>query len=160
MNEMCSSSAHYFWYIVQTACHAFQRDVPADRSIVIQPADFLLLLINANRMAKRIYRLSITSATITCLVYYSTQDSWQMLIITAGEVPLILLWALNVTHSAGMLCFLIVSCCAWARGKLKSTKSSPLTPTSLRQHPIDSTCLAKVSLLVIQVRNDEPFRDE
>ena len=158
--RLCSSSAHYFWYIVQTACHAFQRDVPTDRSTVIQPADFLLLLINANRVAKRIYRLLITLATITCMIYYSTRDSWQMLIITAGEVPLILMWALNVTHSVGMLCFIVVSCCAWARGKLKSAKSSPLTPTALRQQPIDSTCLAKVSLLVIQVRNDETFRDE
>jgi hypothetical protein len=126
----------------------------------IQPADFLLLLINANRMAKRIYRLLITLATITCIIYYSTQDSWQMLIITAGEVPLILMWALNVTHSAGMLCFVIFSCCAWAQGKLNATKSNPLTPVSLHQQPSDSTSLAKVSVLIIQVRDDETFRDE
>ena len=104
--SVSSSSAHYFWYILQTACHAFRYDLgsPVDKR------DSLLVFVNSSIMAKRMYRLIVTSLTLSYMIYYFMGDSWRMMIVPAGEIPLILMWGLNVTHLVGMIGFVG---CAW-----------------------------------------------
>lgn len=102
------SSAHYFWYLVQTACHAFVLGSDEDNTIALE--DFLLLFLHSNQLIKRLYRLFILLGIAISMIYYSTKDPWQMWIIPIGEIPLMLLWILHVTHFFGLASFVIISC--------------------------------------------------
>ena len=118
------SSAHYFWYIIQTACHAFRRDtVQSDGRFDPDLSDFLVLFVNSKMIAKRIYRTIVTILTIGHMIYHSRTDFWSVFIVPAGEVPLILMWGLNITHLIGLFCFVVFSLWSSARQTF-----SPPTP--------------------------------
>ncbi len=139
------SSAHYFWYIIQTACHAFRYDIFSTNQSTI--SDFILLFINSNMIAKRIYRLTITTLTISYVIYYSMVDSWSMFIIPAGEVPLILMWSLNISHLVGLLGFVVFSFSNSSRWKF----SPPEANVIQRKYLTNQTWRLIMSILVIQV---------
>lgn len=158
---MNSSSAHYFWYIIQTACHAYQRDlIQSHRSFSLENqkifsnlSDFLLLFINSNMIAKRIYRLFVIILTISYMIYYFMVDSWSMLIIPAGEVPLILMWILNITHIIGLFSFVIFSFFNCTENKFIPLKPNVIERGHLNGGTIPSNQTWKliISILFIQV---------
>ena len=152
----CSSS-HYFWYIIQTACHAFRRDlVRADQSnrrFNPDISDFLLLFLNSNIIAKRIYRLVVTTLTISYMIYYLMIDSWSMFIIPAGEVPLILMWGLNISHLVGLFGFVIFSFCESWRQKFSPPKPDVVERGHLNDgnETSNQTWRLIISIIFIQV---------
>jgi hypothetical protein len=153
------SSAHYFWYIIQTACHAFQYElVQSDSSVTSenQPnniSDCLLLFINSNMIAKRIYRLIVTTLTISYMIYYFMIDSWSMLIVPAGEVPLILMWGLNISHSIGLFGFVVGSFCDCTRKEFLAPEPDVVERGRLRDRnaPANQTWKLIISIILIQV---------
>jgi len=151
------SSAHYFWYIIQTACHAFRRDLGQSNQLNIRlipdMSDFLLLFINSNMIAKRIYRLIVTILTISYMIYYIMNDSWSMLIVPAGEVPLILMWGLNITHLIGLFCFVIFSFCDCTRNKFLPPKPDVVERGQFNDNRVllNQTWRLMISIIFIQV---------
>lgn len=120
----CCSSAHYFWYIIQTACHAYRRNtVQYDGRFNPDLSDFLVLFVNSKMIVKRIYRIIVTLLTIGHMIYHAKGDFWSMFINPAGEVPLMLMWGLNITHLIGLLCFVMFS--LWSSARQTFTPPTP-----------------------------------
>lgn len=143
------SSAHYFWYIIQTACHAFRRDViESDERFNSNLSDFLVMFINSKMIAKRIYRSTVTILTISYMIYYLMVDSSLMLIVPAGEVPLILMWGLNITHLVGLFCFVMFSLWSSARQTFSLPKPDVVERENER---LNQSWRLRVSIIIIQV---------
>jgi hypothetical protein len=104
-------------------------------------------------IAKRTYRLIVTILTISYMIYHLTGDFWQMFIVPAGEVPLILMWALNVTHIIGMFCFVVISCCNCARKKFLSFQLDAIERNQVNDNsiPYSQTWRLTISIIFIQV---------
>ena len=144
------SSAHYFWYITQTAFHAFRRDViESDERFNSNLSDFLVLFINSKMMVKRIYRMTITILTISYMIYYLMMDFSLMLIVPAGEVPLILMWGLNITHLLGLFCFVMFSLWSSARQTISLPKTDVVEQENTR---LNQSWRLNISIVFIQVR--------
>jgi hypothetical protein len=80
------------------------------------------------------------------MIYYLMGDSWRMLIVPAGEIPLILMWGLNVTHLIGMFCFVVFSCCDCARKNVVERRE--LNDNA----PFSQTWKLTISIILIQVK--------
>ncbi len=155
--RLTCSSSHYFWYIIQTACHAFRHSIDSENQLNegFNPdiSDFILLFINSNMIAKRIYRLIVTILTISYVFYYFMSDSWSMLIVPAGEIPLVLMWGLNITHLIGLFGFVIFSFCHCAQNKFLSPKPDIVERGHLNDGtvPTNQTWKLIISIILIQV---------
>ena len=116
-------------------------------------SDCLLIFINSNLIAKRIYRLIVSFLTISYMIYYFMIDSWSMFIVPAGEVPLILMWGLNITHLIGLLAFVILSFFYEARKQLIPPKPDVVVRGHLNNGDISSNQTWKliISIMLIQV---------
>ena len=78
------------------------------------------------------------------MIYYLMSDSWSMLIVPAGEVPLILMWGLNISHLIGLFCFVVCSFSDCARKKFVLPK-----PDVVEQ--AKQTWKLMISIILIQV---------
>jgi len=142
------SSAHYFWFIIQTACHVYRFDIKSDSEKINRTlSNCLLLFLNSNLLAKRIYRLIITILTLSSMIYYFFIDIWSMFIIPAGEIPLILMWTLNISHLIGIFAFVIYSFCDGAREQFQKARADVFETDHLN----NQTWKLIISIILIQV---------
>lgn len=110
-------------------------------------------------IAKRIYRLIITILTISYMIYYIMKDSWSMLIVPAGEIPLILMWGLNITHLIGLFAFVILSFCNYTKNEFLPIETHVVERKHLRIDTVPSNQTWKliISIVFIQVNEKSVF---
>jgi hypothetical protein len=80
-------------------------------------------------------------------------DSWSMFIIPAGEVPLILMWGLNISHLVGLLGFVVFSFLDSSRVRFSPPEANVIHRRHLNDGniPANQTWRLIISIIVIQV---------
>lgn len=81
------------------------------------------------------------------MIYYFFLDIWSMFINPAGEIPLILMWTLNISHVIGLFAFVIYSFCDGAREQFQIARADVFEIN----HLSNQTWKLIISIIMIQV---------